>query len=1032
MVTGDTGLRFALLGRLRAWRGDTELELGSPQQQAFLAVLLLRQERAASVGDVVEALWGGNPPPRAVGALRTYASRLRKLLEPERAAGESPRVLVSVPDGYALHVPREAVDLARFEDHVAAAGRARAAGQLAEARARLRLALESWQDDPLPGVPGAALDAYRARLADQHVTALEARLELDLELDGPQSVLAELAVLAARHPLRERLRALQMRALHRDGRPAEALAVYDATRLLLDEELGLEPGRDLAEARDLLTAPDTTGSTGLPDPAAPPLPAQLPGDLADFTGRATLVADLCALLTSERPGVAAMVAVSGVGGVGKSALAVHVAHRVRKHFPHGQLYVDLQSVGGHPADPATVLRSFLRALGVDDSAIPEGLAERSALFRARLDGRRVLVLLDNAHGPEQVRPFLPVLPSCAVLVTSRTKLAAVASARLVDLDVMTPGEALELLAKVLGGDRVAAEPDDAARLVSACGHLPLAVRIVAARLATRPAWPLGALHGRLADEQRRLAELRVADLTVEAAFALGHAHLRPAQQRAFRLLALPDGPHVSSAAAAAVLGLPEPEAEALCESLVDVSLLESPAPGRYRYHDLLRLYARGRASAEECPEGRAASLRRLLDFLLATVRASHPGALGRAERLGVTATAPGLSFATAEDAGAWLTEEAPCLFAAVRQAAEAPAHAVAPAADLLLMMEELLERGGPGPEFEQAAHAVVSTALRLGDRRSAGRAYLALGHGYYYTARLRELVAVCHQAVAASRAAGDALVMADALVLLARCSYHLRRYDEARALLTEASEVFQTYADRFGEANFLGARCRLRQSAGETDLAVADAEEALAVHQRMSDGSRMGFTLYDLGVVLDAAGRSAESAERLTGALALFRDRRNRLWEGLTLFRLAENRLGENWLMENPLAANRPGEDRPGGNRLATGRAEEAEQLARTAAATLEEVRNDWGRAHALAVLGSALGRLGDHDGARAHRRTAYDICARLGMPEADDLLALLGDEPGRQDGSEPARDSSARAVLPSSRAEPGTASPASRVSPLP
>ncbi|MEU3752378.1 BTAD domain-containing putative transcriptional regulator [Streptomyces olivoreticuli] len=975
MVTGDTGLRFALLGRLRAWRGERELELGSPQQQAFLVVLLLRQERAASVADVVEALWGGNPPPRAVGALRTYASRLRKLLEPERAAGESPRVLVSVPDGYVLHVPREAVDLARFEDHVASAGRARAAGQLAEARARLRLALEPWQDDPLRGVPGAAMDAHRARLTDQRLTALEARLELDLELDGSQSVLAELADLAARHPLRERLRALQMRALHRDGRSAEALAVYDEARLLLSEELGLEPGRDLAEARDRLTTP---GATGLPAPAAPPLPAQLPGDLADFTGRAALVADLCALLTSDRPGAAAVVAVSGAGGVGKSALAVHVAHRVRESYPHGQLYTDLQGVGGHPADPATVLGSFLRALGVDDAAIPEGLAERSALFRARLDGRRVLILLDNAHGPEQVRAFLPGPPSCAVLVTSRTKPAGPASARLVDLDVMTPGEALELLGKVMGRARVAAEADDAARLVSACGHLPLAVRIVAARLATRPAWPLGALHGRLADEQHRLAELRVADLTVEAAFALGHDQLRPAQQRAFRLLALPDGPHVSSAAAAAVLGLPEPEAEALCESLVDVSLLESPTPGRYRYHDLLRLYARGRASTEESPEGRAASLRRLLEFLVSTVRASYPGALDRAERLGMTATVPGLSFATAEDAGAWLAEEAPCLFAAVRQAAKAPDGALAPAADLLLMTEELLERGRPGPEFEQAAEEVVAAALRLGDRRSAGRAYLALGHGHYYAARLRELVVVYRQAVAASRAAGDALVMADALVLLARCLYHLRRHDETRALLTEALAVFRAHADRLGEANALGARCRVRQAAGETAPAVADAEEALMLHQGLGNGRRMGFALYELGVVLGAAGRTAESAARLTEALAFFGDRRNRLWEGLTLFRLAENR-------------------------LATGRAEEAAQLARTAAATLEEVRNDRGRAHALAALGSALGRIGDHDGARAHRRTAHEICARLGMPEADDLLALLGDGPGRQDGFEPA-----------------------------
>ncbi|MGK5543564.1 AfsR/SARP family transcriptional regulator [Streptomyces sp. URMC 127] len=975
--TEETRLRFALLGRLRAWRDDEELALGSPQQQAFLAVLLLRQERAASMADIVEELWGGNPPPRAVGTLRTYASRLRRLLEPERAVGESPRVLVSVPDGYALHVPREAVDLARFEDHVASAGRARAAGQLAEARARLRLALELWQDVPLPGIPGAAMDVHRARLADQRLTALEARLELDLELDGSQSVLTELAGLAAHHPLRERLRALQMMALHRDGRFAEALAVYDEARLLLSEELGLEPGRDLAEARDLLTAPETPGSAELEgEPAAPLLPAQLPVDLADFTGRATLVADLCALLTSDRPGAATTVVVSGAGGVGKSALAVHVAHRVRESFPDGQFYADLQDAGGRRADPAIVLGSFLRALGVDDAGIPEGLAERSALFRDRLGGRRVLVLLDNAPGPEQVRSFLPGPPGCAVVVTSRSKLAGPVSARLVGLDAMTRDEAVELLGKAVGRARVAAEADAAAGLVSACGHLPLAVRIVAARLATRPAWPLGALHARLTDEQHRLAELRVAGLSVEAAFALGYAQLRPAQQRAFRLLALPDGPHVSSAAAAAVLGLPAPEAEALCESLVDVSLLESPALGRYRYHDLLRLYARGRASADEPPEKRSASLRRLLEFLVSTVRASHPGTLAGAERLGAAATVPGLLFATAEDAGAWLSEEAPCLFAAVRQAAEVPA--VAPAADLLLMLEELLERGCPPLEFEQAAHAVVAAALRLGDRRSEGRACLALGYGYYYAARLHELAVVCRRAVAASRAAGDALVMADALVLLARCSYHVRRHDEARALLAEASAVFRAHADRFGEANVLEVRCRVRRSEGETGPAVADAEEALAAHQGLSGGRRVGFAVYELGVALGAAGRTAESAARLTEALTLFGNRRNRLWEGLTLFRLAENR-------------------------LATGRAEEAAQLARTAAATLEEAGNAWGRAHAPAVLGSALGRLGDHDGARTHRRTAYEICARPGMPEADDLLALLGGDPGPRDEAEPA-----------------------------
>lgn len=968
MVNDGGGLTFAVLGRLRAWRDGEALELGSPQQRTLLAELLLRQGHAASAAEIVDAIWGENPPPRAVGALRTYVSRLRKLLEPERGPGVAPRLLVSVSDGYALRVPRQALDVARFEDRVAAAARARACGRLTGARDLLRSALALWTDEPLLGLTGAQVHSRRARLADRRLMALETRLELDLELGAAEPALRELAELTARHPLRERLCALRLIALHRVGRSAEALVVYEETRRALSEELGLEPGRELVGVQRRILAAVPDGPAPGAGPIAPgerAVPAQLPGDLADFTGREETVAELCRALAPEHPRAVVTVAVSGIGGVGKSALAVHAAHRVREDFPHGQFYADLQGTGEHPADPAGVLGSFLRALGVDDAAVPDGLAERAACFRTQLADRRVLILLDNARDADQVRPFLPGTPSCAVLITSRAKLGDLPSAGLTHLDVMTAREAVTLLGRVVGTERTEAEPEAAAQLVSACGFLPLAVRIVAARLATRPTWTLATLNDRLADRKHRLAELRVADLAVEAAFALGYYQLDDRARRTFRLLSLPDGTDISAAAAAAVLGLVEREAEPLCEALVDASLLESPAPGRYRFHDLLRLFARERAEAEESPRQRADALRRLMEFYVATARASHLLTSPGAGRRDVASPAPGLTFDSADAARDWLFTEASCLFAAVGQAVAEPSPAVAPAADLLLMMDGLFEYGAYGREFEQAARAVIAGALRAADRRSAGRAYLVLGSVYYHADRLVELVPVCREALALSRAADDPLTTADCLVQLSRCDHHMRRHDAARERLSEALAVFRANGDRFGEANAFGALARVYLALGHREPALMVAEEGLALHRALGSTHLVGQALYQLGIVLAGTGRTEESAARLTEALTLFGAHRNRLWEGLTLFRMAEND-------------------------LAAGAPERAARHAERAVATLEEVRDAWGRAKALAVLGHALDLLHHPDRARASRIAAYEIFLRLGVPEADDLRTLL------------------------------------------
>ncbi|MET8676093.1 NB-ARC domain-containing protein [Streptomyces sp. NPDC004647] len=424
----------------------------------------------------------------------------------------------------------------------------------------------------------------------------------------------------------------------------------------------------------------------------------------------------------------AVSAVQGLGGVGKTALAIHVAHTVCGHFPDGQLYVNLLGQSPRPVEPEAVLNVFLRSLGVPDPAIPEGWEERAALYRSTLADRRVLILLDNAHNAAQVRPLLPGAPGCAVLITSRTRFADLDGASLIDLDVMSRDEALALLAHIIGEDRAQCEPEASCELVAACGYLPLAVRIAASRLATRPAWTVSTLAARLADERRRLHELKAGDRAVDTSFALGYRQLSPDQARAFRLLALPDGPDLSLAAAAAVLDRPHEDlaSEALLESLVDVSLLESAGPGRYRYHDLLRLYARHRAAAEDTDGEREAALSRLLDFYLATACHTHmlenPG--HRLSKHMAVTTRAGLLFDHGQPARDWLFSEGPCIHATVQQAASHP-NLVHKATDVLFAVQALMESGAYARQYESATRRVADSAQHLKDLRSEG------GHAFF-------------------------------------------------------------------------------------------------------------------------------------------------------------------------------------------------------------------------------------------------------------------------------------------------------------
>ncbi|GAB2754283.1 transcriptional regulator AfsR [Streptomyces bullii] len=959
-------LRFSVLGPVRAWRDDEPLQTGSPQQRALLAALLLREGRTATAAELIDALWGEEPPSQALAAVRTYASRLRKVLD----AG----VLVSESGGYALRGLGEGtLDLAVAQDLATEAEKARSAGDLCHARDVLRRALALWDGEALAGVPGPYAEAQRVRLEEWRLQLLEWRLDMDLEQGCHAEAVSELTALTAAHPLRERLRELLMLALYRSGRQAEALAVYADTRRLLAEELGVDPRPGLRELQQRILQADpglAEPSSPAPEPAVVPVrPAQLPATVPDFTGRGAFVRELSETLASASGAegrVMAVSALAGIGGVGKTTLAVHVSHQARAAFPDGQLYVDLQGAGPRAAEPETVLGSFLRALGTADSAIPDSLEERAALYRSVLDGRRVLVLLDNAKDAAQVRPLLPGTEGCAALVTSRVRMVDLAGAHLVDLDVMAPDEALALFTKIVGEERVASEREAALDVVAACGFLPLAIRIAASRLAARRTWTVSVLAAKLADERRRLDELQAGDLAVKATFELGYGQLEPAQARAFRLLGLADGPDISLAAAAAVLDLPVDDTEDLLESLVDTSLLESAAPGRYRFHDLVRLYARACAERDEQPPSeREGALSRLLDFYLATAAGVYvlerPGDQLLAHL--APTTQPGLTFTDRKMAGDWLYTEAACLLACVRQ--HAAGASLRRAVDLLFSAKDLAESGVDSRQYEQVGMAVLTAAERAGDALVQARAQTILAHSHSLSGKFQQADEHAALGMRLSTAADDPVSGGYAPNVRGIVAIYQHRYEDAEAYLGQALTAFRTDDNRPGEASALSNLSRVHLSTGKPEGAVALAEQALSIYREVGITWRLANGKYALGLALSAVGRHDDAMRELSSALPVFQQSRQRLWEGMTLFRMAEV----------SLAARQPAR---------------AAAQAEKALALLRGIGGEWRRGNVLTVLGRALVAIGQSGRAQACLTEALAIYEKLDRPEAAEVRALL------------------------------------------
>jgi DNA-binding SARP family transcriptional activator len=671
-------LEFRILGPIDASVTGKTVKLGGRRSRQVLAGLLLHAGRPVSAERLIDTVWDDNPPASARTQLAIQVSALRRAFG---KAGCDQEVIETTATGYRLNDQTAWLDAEAAEHALASA---QALTDREDAADRLRTALSWWRGPALTGLSTPDLEAAARRLGELRLTIAEELYDVEFALGRHRALIGELTTLVAEEPWRERLRGQLMTALWRSGRQADALEVYEEGRRLLANDLGLEPGPELRELERAILANDSTPMPTRTGPITGPgreqdnrdarhvIPAELPPDVPVFIGRAEQIARMHTLLTAEWPDLAPAFALAGTGGVGKSALAIHVGHRVIDSFPDGQLYVNLHgsTPDVKPLEPAEALSRLLRSLGVDEASIPRDADEAAGRFRSVTSGKRLLIVLDNARDVAQVTPLLPAGRSCRVIVTSRRILGDLTTAVHEQLDVFPETEAVRLLSQLIGPERF--DPTAATEVVRLCGRLPLAVSVVASRLIRRPAWTLPMLADRLGSEAQRLRELETDDRAIRTSFEVGYRELDAGQRRMFRLLSQLDGADVPTGAAAALANLPDVPAERLLEVLVDAQLIESHVPGRYRLHDLLRLFARERAAEEDPAEERAAAVRRAAHYYLATARNAclllNKDAAWRTEvEPGVLDNA-GRELRDRDDAYAWLDSDGENLLAIARQA----------------------------------------------------------------------------------------------------------------------------------------------------------------------------------------------------------------------------------------------------------------------------------------------------------------------------------------------------------------------------
>ena len=895
MIEPSGAALFRILGPVEVWTGQDWAKIGAGKQRSVLATLLLRPGEVVSTDALIDQVWPDKPPARAANLISVYVYHLRKLI-----GDADGQVIVTRAPGYQLMLATRDLDADRFAALAADGRRALEDGTPELAVGLLDEALGLWRGPALADVPlTQLLTAERNRLEELRAGAEELHAEASLACGRYAEALPRLRRLLADHPLQEKLWALLIRALCGAGQ-AEALEVFEQARKTISEELGVDPGAELRQLHQQILAADSEQdlvSLALPGPAPvppPPIPAQLPADIADFTGRSGQVEQLRELLAGGTvadgsPGAVRVVLVVGPGGQGKTTLMVHAAHLLRGEFPDGQLYASLLGAT-QPADPAEVLARFLRDLGADPARIPLDAEERAALYRTRLDGRRVLVVLDDARGIDQVRPLLPGSASCAVLITARNWLPELAGGAVLDLDVLSEDEASALFTKIVGGKRVAAEPGAAAEVLTACAGLPLAIRIAGARLATRGNWSIRTLASRLSDERSRLDELRVGNLAVRASFEVSFATLPgpatpggPAPARVFRLLGLWTGASISLPAVAALLGEPEDDAAGALDVLFDAHLLESPEPDRYRFHDLLRVYAADRARTEEAGQDRTAAITRVLTWYLHTTEAAARVISPEYARVPLDPPPPSVqpqSFAELDDAIAWCEAERAGLVAATHLAAASGLHEIAWKLPAVAM--SFYYRRGYWGEWMATDEVGLAAARTLGDRRAEAWMLNHLGMAYGVQ-RMPESISCFEQALAIYRALGDEQGVARAAANAPQAYIDLRRFEDALSAADRSLAIQRQQGNRNLEGGTLGILGRACRELDRLAEAVDYLEQALAIFRELGQRYAEADSLTDLGDTLLGFGQVENAIARLSESLVIRREIGDRHGEAATL-----------------------------------------------------------------------------------------------------------------------------------------------------
>ncbi|MGH3735297.1 MAG: AfsR/SARP family transcriptional regulator [Micromonosporaceae bacterium] len=984
---------YGVLGPLTVADDGRECTPSAPRLRTALALLLARPNEPVSADDLMEELWGERRPRSALNSLQVFVTRLRAALAPELGPQAPGQVLVTSAAGYQLRVEPDDVDMHHFERLADHGENALAAGDAAAAADTLREALGLWRGQPFADVAtGTVLQTHALRIEERRNRAVEQRIEADLRLGRHAELIAELEALATTHPLREGLRAQLMLALYRSGRRAEALEEYRRLRDGLVDELAVEPAPGVQGLHRAILA----GDPSLDAPSVPvavdrggglaSVCAQLPPDVSDFTGRQDDIKLVEAPLTAERDRdctAVPVIAVAGEAGVGKTALSVHCAHRLRPYYPDGQLFLNLRGADEDPMDVGYALGRLLRGLGVDGSAIPETADERGELFRSRTADRRILLVLDNAGGEAQVRPLLPGGRGCGVLVTSRSRLSGLEGAIPVDLGMFSEDEAVELLRRVAGADRLASELGAAERISRLCGHLPLAVRVAGAKLAAKPHWSVAKLAERLADERRRLGELRVGDLDVRASIGLSYHGRAEDERRAFRALGLLGMPDFPSWPLAALLDTDLSAAEELVEGLVDAHLLQVAGRDgvdqvRYQFHDLVRAFAVERLDTEDERVGQAAAMRRVLGGYAGLARAAdeklRPGRrpLGR-EAARRWAPDPRLAALAAGNPAEWFTAERVNLILTIEHAHSAEHWPVVTAlADCVVGFYEMRTHWD---DWSYVAELARDASRSAGDPRAEAAALRAQGYLLWDQGRPQDAAPYYRESLARLRGAGDRHDRAHALLELGYAYLDMGRAEEMHRCLDECLPAFREFADLRGEAFVAYAQGRAYRDQGRPEAAARRFVRYLDLCRRLNDRANEAYALLYLGMARADQRRLDEAAGHIQACLPILRSLDDRRWEAVAHCTLGDVRRDQ-------------------------GRFGEARSWYAEALAIDRDLGSELSEAYTLRSLGDLCREQGHLATARDHVRQSLAIFDRLGYQRGMPLAQLALSDVARAEGN--------------------------------